>query len=81
MRRIQLIKQEQAIENSLEQYVEANKEEFHRIARIIEARKKKSVLNIRINSGDLKNLKQKAAQLGLKYQTFISEILHKVAQA
>ena len=81
MRRIKLTRQEQYIEDHLEEYKESSREEFNRIARIIEARKKNSVLNIRINQGDLENLKRKAMKLGVKYQTFISEILHKVALA
>jgi predicted DNA binding CopG/RHH family protein len=47
----------------------------------LEARKKYAVLNIRVNSYDLAHLKQKAQKMGIKYQTFISEILHRVAQA
>ena len=39
-----------------------------------------AVLNIRVNSWDLAQIKQKAQKLGIKYQTLISEILHKVAQ-
>ena len=81
MRKIKLTREEQAVEDNLEEYVEVGKEEFHRIAQIVAARKKDSILNIRINSQDLKNLKQKAMKLGIKYQTFISEILHKIAQA
>jgi predicted DNA binding CopG/RHH family protein len=51
------------------------------IKQAIERRKKDAVLNIRINSYDLEALKQKARKIGVKYQTLISEILHKVAEA
>ena len=83
MRAIKLTREEKAIEDSLVrgEYVSTNKEEFNRIVRILEARKKNAVLNIRINRGDLESLKKKAVKLGIKYQTFISEILHKVAHA
>lgn len=83
MRRIKLTREEKAIEGSLirGEYVSASKEEFNRIARIIDAHKRDAALNIRINNNDLKSLKQKAAKLGIKYQAFISNILHKVAQA
>ena len=47
----------------------------------LEKRKKDAVLNIRVNSYDLEHIKQKARKIGVKYQTFISEILHKVAEA
>ena len=57
------------------------KEEFDKIAEALAARKKDAVLNIRINRYDLAHLKQKAQKLGIRYQTFIAEILHRVAQA
>ena len=81
MRKIKLTKAEREIEDHLEEYVPVSREEFDRMAQMLAARKKDSVLNIRVNSQDLKNIKQKAGKLGVKYQTFISEILHKVAQA
>jgi len=83
MRKIRLTHNEKAIEDSLVKgELEAvGKEKFDEIAQALAARKKDSVLSIRINSGDLASLKQKAHKLGLKYQTFISEILHRVAAA
>lgn len=83
MRRIKLTRQEKAIEDALVrgEYVKASDEEFSRIAEALEARKKDTILHIRINSGDLNNIKNKARRLGVKYQTFISEILHKLARA
>jgi len=83
MRKIELTKQEQTIEDSLVrgEYVSVSKAEFDSIARSLAARKKDVVLNIRVNSYDLASIKQKAEKLGVKYQTFISEILHRVAQA
>jgi len=81
MRRIKLTRQEKAIENALirGEYVDAGKEEFERIAAILEARKKDAILHIRINSHDLSRIKEKARKLGVKYQTFVSEILHHAA--
>ncbi len=83
MRKIKLTKQERATEDALlrGEYVSVSKEKFAEIAAALEARKKDAVLNIRVNSYDLEHIKQKAHKLGVKYQTFISEILHKVAQA
>ena len=83
MRRIKLTRQEKAIEDALMrgEYVDVSKEKFNEIAQAIVAHRKDTVLNIRVNSQDLKSIKQKAVRLGVKYQTFISEILHKVAQA
>ena len=62
-------------------YVDVSKAEFSRIAEALEARKKDAILHIRINSGDLDSIKNKAQKLGIKYQTFISEILHRLSKA
>ena len=80
-RGIKLTKQEQEIENALiaGRLVDIEKEELEQISQAIARRKKDAVLNIRINSQDLKSIKQKAKKLGIKYQTLISEILHKIA--
>ncbi len=77
--RIRLTPYEKRIENEIEQYVPTSREEFNKIKQMLEARKKNAVLNIRINQGDLSSIKQKAAKMGVKYQTFISEVLHRVA--
>lgn len=81
MRQVKLTRQEKAIEDALlkGEYVDIDKAEFQKIAQAIQARRKDSVLNIRINSQDLKSIKEKAKKLGIKYQSFISEILHRVA--
>lgn len=81
MKKLRLSKEEKAIENSIEQYVPVDQKEFREIAESVALRKKDAVLNIRINSHDLQNIKHKAKRLGLKYQTFVSEVLHKVAEA
>ena len=83
MRKIHLTRQEKAIESSLleGEYVNVGKGEFEMIAQAIANRKKDAVLNIRVNSQDLKNIRQKAKRLGIRYQTFISELLHRIAQA
>jgi len=81
MRKIKLTKEEMAIEQSLEEFVPVRGREYEEIVAAIEQRKKDAVLNIRVNRYDLESIKQKAKKLGIKYQTFISEILHKVAQA
>ena len=83
MREISLTRQEKAIEDSLlrGEYINVSKEDFANIAKAIAARKKDAVLNIRVNSSDLASIKQKAQRLGIKYQTLISEVLHRIAQA
>ena len=83
MKRIKLTSQEKKIEDALlkGEYASVNKGEFSHIADAIAARRKDAVLNLRINSGDLESLKQKADKLGVRYQSFISEILHRIAQS
>ena len=80
--KIKLTKYEREIEAAINrgEYKSSSKEEFEHIAAIIKAYRKDKVLNIRINSMDLESLKEKAHKLGVKYQTFITQILHRVAQ-
>jgi len=80
---IKLTKEEKEIENSLinGEFIDVAPQEFKEIAKSIKARQKDSVLNIRINSEDLKKIKQKASKLGVKYQSLISELLHRVAHS
>ena len=83
MRRFKLNKQEKEIESALlkGEYIDIDKAEFKRIADTIASRKKDAVLNIRINSEDLKRIKKKAQHYDIRYQTFISELLHRIAQS
>ena len=81
MRKIKLTREERMIEDSLEHFVPVDKQEYEQIVHAIAARKKDTVLNIRVNSYDLASIKHKAQQLGIRYQTFISEIIHRVARA
>ena len=81
MRKIKLTREERMIEDSLEHFVPVGKQEYEQIVHAIAARKKDAVLNIRVNSHDLANIKYKAERLGVRYQTFISELLHRIAQA
>ena len=80
-RNTKLTKQEKEIEDALMagRLVDIKKEKLEEISRSIARRKKDAVLNIRINSQDLKNIKQKAKKLGIRYRTLISEVLHKIA--
>ena len=83
MRKINLTRQEKSIEDSLlkDEYINVSKSNFAAIAESIAARKKDAVLNVRVNSHDLATIKQKAQKLGIKYQTFVSEVIHRIAQA
>jgi predicted DNA binding CopG/RHH family protein len=82
MKRIRLTKEEREIEAAIErgEYVPVSPEKEKAISAAIERWKKNAVLNIRVNATDLMKIKKKAKKLGVKYQTFISEILHNVAE-
>jgi predicted DNA binding CopG/RHH family protein len=83
MRKVNLTRQEKVIEDSLlkGEYANVAKSDFTAIAEAIASRKKDAVLNVRVNSRDLVTIKQKSQKLGIKYQTFISEVIHRIAQA
>ena len=81
MKRTKLNREEKAIEAALlrGEYRPVRRAEFARIAEAISRRKKDAVLNIRVNSRDLAAIKQKAKNLGIPYQTLVSELLHHYA--
>lgn len=83
MRQVKLSRGERDIEQALirGEYVDVGKSEFEAIAEAVAHRRKDAVLNIRVNSQDLKAIKEKAKRHGIKYQTFISEFLHHVAHS
>jgi len=71
------------------EYVRVSPEEEAQIRAAIEKkraeiraqRRKDAVLNIRVNSQDLARIKKKAKKAGLRYQTFITEFLHQLAES
>lgn len=81
MRKIKLTSLEKEIEQDLlkGKFIPANDEEFRRISESIKRRRKDAVISLRVNSVDLEHIKQKARKLGLKYQTLVSELIHRVA--
>ena len=81
MRVPKLTYQEKEIEKALLEgkYTPVSDNEFMAIAEALNRRKKNAVLNVRINRKDLEDIKKKAKRLGIRYQTFIAEVLHKVA--
>lgn len=81
--KIILTKEEKKLEAEIErgEWKPVSKEEFERIKAIVNANKKDTVLNMRINSQDLKKIKAKAKKLGIPYQKMIGEFLHKIANS
>ena len=81
MRKVTLSREEQAIERALLQgeYKNVSPATFEDIAHAIARRKKDAMISIRVNAQDLRHIKQKAKRLGVKYQTFLSELIHRIA--
>lgn len=81
MKRVRLTKAEKEVESALlrGKYVKVSDKEMKGIQQALVARKKDKVMTIRVNNEDIKRIKIKAEKLGVRYQTFISEVLHEVA--
>ena len=82
MKRIKLTKEEKAIEESLMngEFVPIKGKQLEMIEKSLRSRKKDVTMTIRVNSEDIEKIKKKAKKVGVKYQTYISEVLHQVAQ-
>jgi len=82
MKKLKLTKEEREIENALlkGEFKLVKGKELENIEKALKARKKDTTMTIRVNSEDIKKIKGKAKELGIKYQSYISEIIHQVAQ-
>ena len=82
MKRIKLTKEEKAIEESLMngKFVPIKGKQLEMIEKSLRSRKKDVTMTIRVNREDIEKIRKKAKKLGVKYQTYISEVLHQVAQ-
>lgn len=82
MKKIKLSKEEKEIENALlsGEFKPLKGRELEKIENALRTRKKDVTMTIRVNSEDIKKIKNKATKLGIKYQSYISEIIHQVAQ-
>src|SRR5438552_19038342 len=72
--KFKLTKEEEAESRTFHKYVPVSPDKYKEIADAISRRRKEAVLSIRINQQDLDNLKKKAKQYKVPYQTFTSEI-------
>lgn len=81
-KRLKLNKYERGISDAMDrgEYIHGSEEETERIRQAIESYRKNAILHIRINEGVLQKLKDKAKKIGVKYQTFIAELLRSAAQ-
>jgi len=82
MKNLKLSKEEKEIENALlsGEYKPIKGKELANIEKNLKSRKKDITMTIRVNSDDIEKIKGKAKELGIKYQSYISEIIHQVAQ-
>ncbi|MFP4473784.1 MAG: hypothetical protein ACLFPX_07985 [Candidatus Omnitrophota bacterium] len=74
--------EEQQIIDAIErdEFVPVTGKELHDVAEALAARKKDATLTIRVNSKDIDRIKQMAKKKGIRYQTYLAEIIHRVAQ-
>jgi len=82
MKKIKLTKEERETENALMhgEYTPIKGKELENIEKALRLRKKDITMTIRVNSEDIKKIKMKAKKLGIKYQSYISEVIHQVAE-
>ena len=83
MKKYKLTKEEKEIENGLlrGEYIPIRGKELENIEKALKLRKKDITMTIRVNSEDIAKIKNKAKKLGVKYQSYISEVIHRVAEA
>jgi len=83
MKKMQLDLEEKTIMAAIErdEFVAVTGKELHQVADAIAARKKDGTLTIRVNSQDIHRIKKLADAKGIPYQSYISEIIHRVAIA
>jgi len=82
MKKYKLTKEEKEIETALlrGEYIPIKGKELETIEKALRLRKKDMMMTIRVNSEDIKKIKIKANKLGIKYQSYISEVIHQVAE-
>ncbi|MBF0493994.1 MAG: antitoxin [Candidatus Omnitrophica bacterium] len=83
MRKIKLTSEEKEIMSAIEndEFVAVKGEELKAVADAIAARKKDATLTLRVNKRDINKIKMMTCRKGIHYQTYIAEIIHKVAEA
>ena len=67
-----------AIEN--DEFVPVTGVELKRVADAIAARKKDMTLTIRVNRKDINRIKKIAQKRKIPYQSYLSEVIHRIAQ-
>ena len=83
MKKNHLSEEEKEMTESIEkdEFVPVTGIELKDVAESIAARKKDMTLTIRVNHKDINRIKKMAQKRGIPYQSYISEVIHRVAQA
>ena len=83
MKKVKLNADEKEIVEAIErdEFVPVTGKQLEDVANAIAARKKDTSLTIRVNSRDINRIKKMAQRKGIAYQSYISEVIHKVAEA
>ena len=83
MKKIHLTREEREIMQGIErgEFVPVTGKELKDAADAVAARKKDTTLTIRVNSQDIHRIKKMAVKKGIPYQSYISEVIHRVAEA
>ena len=63
-----------------DEFVAVTGAELRRVADAIAARKKDMTLTIRVNRNDINRIKKMAQKRRIPYQSYISEVIHRIAQ-
>ncbi|MFH1411794.1 MAG: antitoxin [Candidatus Omnitrophota bacterium] len=82
MKKIKLTQEEKKIEAALvnSEYIPVTGKALMDVAEAIAARKKDATLTLRVNKHDVDKIRRMAKKKGIPYQTYISEVIHKVAE-
>lgn len=77
MSKLKLDDYEKEIEKNILKFKKASKTKINKVEKILQKANEKKNISLRVNSQDIEQLKLRAEQDGIPYQTLISSILHK----
>jgi predicted DNA binding CopG/RHH family protein len=77
MSNLKLDDYEKEIEKNILKFRKASKTKINKVEKILQKANEKKNISLRVNSQDIEQLKLRAEQEGIPYQTLISSILHK----
>ncbi len=77
MTKIKLDKFESQIEKNADNFKKISKVNKQKIENIIDTTNERISITLRLNKQDLEQIKNRASEEGLPYQTLISSVLHK----